>query len=95
MKLIDMTRNKIRCPVCGKFMDSSSTIWKHRCKPGDETNSLNNFLWCCKQCIYETTYWELYTRDYRVVAHACSGKVSPAITLRPYYDGFMRVGGTV
>ena len=76
-------------------MSSSSVRWKCRCKPGDETNSLNNFLWCCKECIAETTYWELYSKDYRIVAYAYSGKDSPSIVLRPYYDGLMRIGSTI
>lgn len=96
MLLNKLVKGKIRCPICGKFVESSIELWSFRSKPGDDTNSLDNFLWCCKDCIGYTTYWEMYCKDYRVVALSCfrfdrTYGMSPALELKPYYDSLLKV----
>lgn len=97
MLLNKMIKNKVRCPICGKFIKSSIEYWGFRSKPGDDTNSLNNFFWCCKNCISDTSYWDMYCKDYRIVALSCvlfdrrTYEMSPVLKLKPYYDSFLKV----
>jgi hypothetical protein len=76
----------LTCPVCGKrFMNyPTSKLWKHMACPGDPTNSLNKFLWCCSSCAEKVTYEQLDDLPYKIIVYP--HKLFGVLNMRGYFD---------